>query len=101
MSQWALPAANGTIIRAESVFTRANGSTGALGDLIFETDRMQSRDRGVAAWAHSYDAFPSWAGAQAAKLQDMHNNYPGADGRFRADMPDAVNDNAVILQGAE
>jgi hypothetical protein len=52
--------ANETIIRAESRFKRADGSTGALGELVFETDRVQSRytgDRGVAAWAPSYDAF--------------------------------------------
>lgn len=31
--------ANGTTIRAESFYAREDGSTGALGELIFETDR--------------------------------------------------------------
>ncbi len=63
--------ANGTIIRAETVFTRSDGSTGALGELIFETDRVQSRytgDRGVASWAPSYDAAPSVAGVQSRSV---------------------------------
>lgn len=94
--------ANGTIIRAETTFTRADGSTGALGELIFETDRVQSRytgDRGVASWAPSYDAVPSVAGG-SSNSASINVNYSGAGGRCRADMLEAVNDNRVILREA-
>ncbi|MEZ5697138.1 MAG: calcium-binding protein, partial [Sphingomonadaceae bacterium] len=46
--------ANGTIIRAESFYARADGTTGALGELIFETERGTTRylgDDRVAAFA--------------------------------------------------
>jgi hypothetical protein len=67
----AVTTANGTIIRAETTFTRSNGTTGALGELVFETDRVQSRytgNRGVASWAPSYDAQPSVAGNQSRSV---------------------------------
>ncbi len=38
--------ANGTTIRAESFYARADGTTGALGELIFETDPSDTRYQG-------------------------------------------------------
>jgi len=57
--------ANGTIIRADSFFTRVDGTTGQMGELIFETDRVTARyrgDNGIASWANSYEASPAVVG---------------------------------------
>ena len=59
--------ANGTTIRAESFYAREDGSSGALGELIFETDRGATQylgDNRVAAndnWAEEPTAM-SWVG---------------------------------------
>ena len=68
--------ANGTVIRAESFFTRNDGSVGAIGELIFQTDRVNTVYRGdpstgsggIAGYAAGYDAFPSVAGEQRRQV---------------------------------
>ncbi len=63
--------ANGTVIRAESFFARSDGTTGAIGELIFQTDRVNTvyrGERGIAGYAAGYDALPSVAGEQRRQV---------------------------------
>lgn len=68
--------ANGTVIRAESFFARNDGSVGAIGELIFQTDRVNTVYRGdpstgsggIAGYAAGYDAYPSVAGEQRRQV---------------------------------
>lgn len=52
--------ANGTIIRAESFYARADGSTGALGELIFETNRGDTQYLGDARVAANDNDQGAW-----------------------------------------
>lgn len=84
--------ANGTIIRAESFYAREDGSTGALGELIFETERGRTRylgDDRVAAFVpkgvggEALDAFgygvTTDLAVAASRLRALTRNVPAND----------------------
>ncbi len=104
--------ANGTIIRAESFYAREDGTTGALGELIFETDRGSTKylgDERVAAFApkgvdgETLDAFGygittdlAVAASNDLALAEIISNTAGA--MVTADL-DVLRDQARTLLG--